>query len=245
MPVIVLNAFNAIRHTPKSLIEMGKAFIGSRLQPVTSIILPSASPVIFAGLRLGAAAAFIGAILAELLITPIGIGDIITYNQSIADYPKMYAAIASIIVFSMLFIEFSGMDRRAPLPPRATRSPRQCGPGQLDLSKSRRGANGMSLDIPDGQLTTLLGPSGNTPQDHRMLDRANSGARSGWNGKAVTGFERAFVFPDFAPMPWGDGHAGRCVGLELKGVVKAEREAIAERYILDVGLKGFERAFPQ
>ena len=61
--------------------------------------------MIFAGLRLGCAAGFIGAILAELLITPTGVGDLITYNRSIADYPKMYAAILSIIVFSVLFIE--------------------------------------------------------------------------------------------------------------------------------------------
>jgi NitT/TauT family transport system permease protein len=105
MPVIVLNAFNAVRHTPRSLIEMGQAFLGSRWQLIASIILPAASPVIFAGLRLGAAAGFIGAILAELLITPTGIGDIITYGQSIADYPAMYAAIAAVILFSVLFIE--------------------------------------------------------------------------------------------------------------------------------------------
>jgi NitT/TauT family transport system permease protein len=106
MPVIVLNAFNAVRHTPRSLIEMGQAFLGNRWQLIVGIILPAASPVIFAGLRLGAAAGFIGAILAELLITPTGIGDLITYYQSIAEYAKMYAAIASVIVFSVLFIEF-------------------------------------------------------------------------------------------------------------------------------------------
>ena len=61
--------------------------------------------MIFAGLRLGCGRAFIGVILAELLITPTGIGDLISYNQSIAEYPKMYAAILSIIVFSVLFIE--------------------------------------------------------------------------------------------------------------------------------------------
>jgi len=105
MPVIVLNSLNAVRHTPASLIEMGQSFLGSRWQLIFKIILPAASPVIFAGLRLGCAAGFIGVILAELLITPTGIGDIITYNQAIADYPKMYAAIFSIIVFSILFID--------------------------------------------------------------------------------------------------------------------------------------------
>ncbi len=105
MPVIVLNSFAAVRHTPASLVEMGRSFLGNGRQVITKIILPAASPVIFAGLRLGCAAGFIGAILAELLITPTGIGDLITYNRSIAEYAKMYAAILSIIVFSVLFIE--------------------------------------------------------------------------------------------------------------------------------------------
>jgi NitT/TauT family transport system permease protein len=105
MPVIVLNALNAVRHTPVSLLEMARSFLGSRWQLIRKIVLPSAGPMIFAGLRLGCAAGFIGVILAELLITPTGIGDIITYNQSIAEYAKMYAAIAFIIVFSVLFIE--------------------------------------------------------------------------------------------------------------------------------------------
>jgi ABC-type nitrate/sulfonate/bicarbonate transport system permease component len=104
MPVIVLNSLNAVRHTPATLLDMGHAFLATRRQIVFKIILPAASPVIFAGLRLGCAAGFIGVILAELLITPTGIGDIITYNQSIAEYEKMYAAIFAIIALSVLFI---------------------------------------------------------------------------------------------------------------------------------------------
>ena len=105
MPVIVINAFGAVRNTPSSLIEMGESFLGSRRQVIWNIILPSASPMIFVGLRLGCASGFIGVILAELLITPTGIGDLISYNQSVAEYPSMYAAIVSIIIASVLFIE--------------------------------------------------------------------------------------------------------------------------------------------
>jgi ABC-type nitrate/sulfonate/bicarbonate transport system permease component len=105
MPVIVLNTLGAVRNTPKSLLEMSRSFLASRSQGIRLVILPAASPMIFAGLRLGCAAAFIGVILAELLITPTGIGDVISYNQSVADYPKMYAAILAIIIFSVLFIE--------------------------------------------------------------------------------------------------------------------------------------------
>jgi len=105
MPVIVLNAYTAVRHTPTSMLEMGRSYLGSQRQVILKIIIPAASPVIYAGLRLGAAMGFIGAILAELLITPTGIGDLITYNQSIAEYDKMYAAIFSIMVFAVIFIE--------------------------------------------------------------------------------------------------------------------------------------------
>jgi NitT/TauT family transport system permease protein len=81
---------------------MCRSFQGTKLQQIAKIIIPDASPVIFAGLRLGLAAGFIGVILAELLITPTGIGDLITYHRSVANYAEMYAAVVSIILVSTL-----------------------------------------------------------------------------------------------------------------------------------------------
>ena len=104
MPVIVLNTATAVRNTPTNLKEMARSFLATDRKIVTQIILPAASPVIFSGLRLGISAGFIGAILAELKITPTGVGDIITYSRSIADYATMYAAIFSIIVLAVLFL---------------------------------------------------------------------------------------------------------------------------------------------
>jgi NitT/TauT family transport system permease protein len=104
MPVIVLNTGGAVRNTPASIQEMCRSFLGTRRDIILKIVLPAASPVIFSGLRLGISAGFIGAILAELKITPTGVGDIITYSRSIADYPSMYAAIFSIILLAVLFL---------------------------------------------------------------------------------------------------------------------------------------------
>ncbi len=104
MPVIVLNTAGAVRNTPSSLKEMGRSFLGTERDIILKIIIPAASPIIFAGLRLGISAGFIGAILSELKITPTGVGDIITYSRSIADYPSMYAAIFSIILLAVLFL---------------------------------------------------------------------------------------------------------------------------------------------
>ena len=102
LPVIVLNSYRAVRNVNESLIAMSRSFLGTRRQQIAKIILPDASPVIFAGLRLGVAAGFVGVVLAELLITPTGIGDLITFHRSRADYAEMYATIASIIALSTL-----------------------------------------------------------------------------------------------------------------------------------------------
>jgi NitT/TauT family transport system permease protein len=99
-PVIVMNSYKGIRNTPPSLLQMCRSFQGTRRQEVIKIVLPHAAGLIFTGLRLGLAMGFIGIVIAELLITPTGIGDLITYNSSVADYPKMFAAIASIVALA-------------------------------------------------------------------------------------------------------------------------------------------------
>lgn len=104
MPVIVLNTASAVRNTPGSLKEMATSFMARDRDVLLKVILPAASPMIFSGLRLGVSAGFIGAILSELKITPTGVGDIITYSRSVADYPSMYAAIFSIILLAVIFL---------------------------------------------------------------------------------------------------------------------------------------------
>jgi ABC-type nitrate/sulfonate/bicarbonate transport system permease component len=103
-PVIVLNSYRGIAHTPQSLIEMSNAFLASRWQRIWKVVIPAGSGLIFAGLRLGVAQGFTGAVLAELTITPTGIGDLITYNRSVANYPAMFACILSIIVVASVSV---------------------------------------------------------------------------------------------------------------------------------------------
>jgi NitT/TauT family transport system permease protein len=99
-PIVVLNAYTGIRNVNSSLVEMSHAFGATRGQQVFKVILPAASGLIFAGFRLGLAQGLTGAVLAELMITPTGVGDLITYNRSIANYPNMFAAVFSIIIFA-------------------------------------------------------------------------------------------------------------------------------------------------
>lgn len=108
-PIVVLNAYTGIRNVNQSLVEMSRAFMATPTQRIFKIILPAASGLIFAGFRLGLAQGLTGAVLAELLITPTGVGDIITYSRSIADYPAMFAAVFSIIIFASVAVSLLQM----------------------------------------------------------------------------------------------------------------------------------------
>ena len=107
----------------------------------------------------------------------------------------------------------------------------------------------LTLDFPKGELTSLLGPSGCGKTTLLKIIAGllePSAGRVEVNGRAVTGPgpDRAFVFQDFALLPWASVLRNVAFGLELRGVAKSEREAIAAKYIRDVGLSGFEKSYP-
>ena len=107
----------------------------------------------------------------------------------------------------------------------------------------------MTLDFPKGQLTSLLGPSGCGKTTLLKIIAGLLPATKGEvyvNDQLVTkpGPDRAFVFQDFALMPWASVLRNVAFGLELRNVNKNEREDIAKKYINQVGLSGFENSFP-
>ena len=107
----------------------------------------------------------------------------------------------------------------------------------------------VNLDFPTGQMTTLLGPSGCGKTTLLKIIAGLLDATSGdvyVKGKPIkgTGPERAFVFQDFALLPWATVLRNVAFGLELRGTPQREREAVARDFIEKVGLAGFEEKYP-
>jgi len=107
----------------------------------------------------------------------------------------------------------------------------------------------VTLAIPPGKLSTLLGPSGcgKTTLLKIIAGLIPPSAGEVWvKGKKVEGpgQERAFVFQDFALLPWANVLRNVAFGLELRGVPRERRDEIARRQIAEVGLGGFESSYP-
>lgn len=73
---VVLNTFEGIRSVPAELLEVGRVLRFTRWQRWRRVILPSASPSIFAGIHLGLIYAWLATLGAEyLLVAGKGIGN--------------------------------------------------------------------------------------------------------------------------------------------------------------------------
>ena len=112
-----------------------------------------------------------------------------------------------------------------------------------------RALDGVTFDVPKGELTSIIGPSGcgktTTLKIVAGLVEPTSGTVE-VDGVPVTGPgpDRAFVFQDFALMPWATVLRNAAFGLELRGVARRQREDAAREYVEKVGLSGFEDAYP-
>ena len=112
------------------------------------------------------------------------------------------------------------------------------------------GVADVSFDIEASEFLCIVGPSGcgkSTLLNIIAGFLAPSAGQIRIGGKAVTGhgLDRGVVFQDFAQLfPWRTALGNVTFGLEMKGLPKDEREAVALRQLALVKLEKFARSYP-
>jgi NitT/TauT family transport system ATP-binding protein len=108
----------------------------------------------------------------------------------------------------------------------------------------------ISLAIPERELSVIVGPSGCGKSTLLRLIAGLAEATAGvitLDGRPIAGpsAERGMVFQSYTLFPWLTVRRNVEFGLELRGMPAAGRADIAVRLIRQVGLEGFEHAYPE
>ena len=105
------------------------------------------------------------------------------------------------------------------------------------------------LDVREGEFLSILGPSGCGKSTYLNIPAGlarKSGGTLNIDGQPLQGINRnqGVVFQGYALLPWRTVLDNIAVGLEIRGVGKAERREQAREYLDLVGLTGFASRYP-
>lgn len=106
----------------------------------------------------------------------------------------------------------------------------------------------INLSVERGELLVVLGPSGSGKTTLLNLIAGFQPYNSGnilLNGQKVNGpaAERGVVFQNEGLLPWRNVQDNVAFGLQLAGVGREERRAVAQQLLKKVGLEGAEKRF--
>jgi NitT/TauT family transport system permease protein len=90
---VIINTEAGIRTTSPRLIEMLRSFGATRSQIFRKLSLPSATPFVLAGLKLGIGRGLIGVVVAELFGSRAGLGQLISASADSFNMPNLFAAV--------------------------------------------------------------------------------------------------------------------------------------------------------
>ncbi|MET9652877.1 MULTISPECIES: ABC transporter permease [unclassified Streptomyces] len=93
---ILLNTISAVRHVDPTLLKLARSMDLSAPRLFQKVILPSAVPMIFTGIRLAGAVSILVLVAAEMIGAKAGLGYLINASQYNFAIPQMYAGIITI-----------------------------------------------------------------------------------------------------------------------------------------------------
>lgn len=109
MFTILFNTISGAKQTKPEHLKVAKVFQASRTQIVFKVMLPSALPSIFTGLRVTAATAITGVIFAEMTAAKGGAGFLLNEAQAVLNTPKLYLVVIIVTIISVIFVAVVNM----------------------------------------------------------------------------------------------------------------------------------------
>lgn len=98
---LIINTIAGVKNVDRELVDGGRSFCASEFQIMRTIILPASLPFIFAGLRIGFAAAWVGAIVAEMTAIITGVGGLLLESASRFRTADVFVAIFGIMIVAV------------------------------------------------------------------------------------------------------------------------------------------------
>lgn len=99
---ITLNSYAGVRYADGQLVEMAQTLLAPKATIFRKILLPGALPGIMVGLRIGVGHAVIGMVVAELLLTSVGIGSLVTQFEQTYALADLLATVLTLLLFGAL-----------------------------------------------------------------------------------------------------------------------------------------------
>lgn len=90
--------------TPASYLKVAKVFRASRSQLIFKVMLPSAVPSIFTGLRVTAATGVTGVIFAEMQASNAGLGYLLSDAAALYNTPRVFVLIVIVTVLAVVLV---------------------------------------------------------------------------------------------------------------------------------------------
>lgn len=113
MFIMVVNTSAAVKGAPRSLVEMARSYGGNDRFVFRRVVLPAATPLIMAGVRLGAGRAVKGMINGEMFIAVVGLGGVVVTAGRNFDAETVLAVMILIIALAILVVGLvERIDRR-------------------------------------------------------------------------------------------------------------------------------------
>lgn len=98
---LIINTIAGVKHVDSELIDGGRSFTASEGQIMRTILLPGSLPFIFAGLRIGFSAAWVGCIVAEMTALITGVGGLLLEAAARFRTADVFVAIFGIMIVAV------------------------------------------------------------------------------------------------------------------------------------------------